>query len=115
MEAIGGSGTDTPISWLHLTGATADLQHVTAAISTQSYRNSGLAAQRRAFADRLAERQSLTIPAADPDYEDLGPAFPAWTASRRDAILQQPKPEIRPSTLVLERAADRDADWEAAD
>jgi hypothetical protein len=74
-----------------------------------------LAAQRRAFADRLAERQSLTIPAADPDYEDLGPAFPAWTASPRDAILQPPKPEIRPSTLILERVADRDADWEAAD
>ena len=74
-----------------------------------------LAAQRRAFADRLAERQSRTIPAVDPDYEDLGPAFPAWTASRRDAILQPPKPEIRPSTLVLERATDRDADWEAAD
>ena len=74
-----------------------------------------LAAQRRAFADRLAERQSLTIPAPDPDYADLGPAFPAWTASPRDAILQPPKPEIRPSTLVLERVADRDADWEAAD
>ena len=74
-----------------------------------------LAAQRRAFADRLADRQSVTIPAADPDYEDLGPAFPAWTASRTGAILQPPKPEIRPSTLVLERAADHDADWEAAD
>jgi conjugative relaxase-like TrwC/TraI family protein len=74
-----------------------------------------LAAQRRAFADRLAERQSLTIPAADPDYEDLGPAFPSWTPSCRDAILQPPKPEIQPSTLVLERVADRDADWEAVD
>ena len=74
-----------------------------------------LAAQRRAFADRLAERQSLTIPATDPDYQDLGPAFPAWTASRSDAISQPPKPEIRPSTLVLERVADRDADREAVD
>jgi len=74
-----------------------------------------LAAQRRAFADRLAERQSLTIPAADPDYADLGPAFPAWTASTSGAILQPPRPEIRPSTLVLERVADRDADWEAID
>ena len=74
-----------------------------------------LAVQRRAFADRLAERQSQTIPAADPDHADLGPAFPAWTASHKGAILQPPKPEIRPSTLVLERAADRDADWEAAD
>jgi conjugative relaxase-like TrwC/TraI family protein len=68
-----------------------------------------LAAQRRAFADRLAERQSLTIPAPDPDYADLGPAFPTWTASRGDAILQPPKPEIRPSTLVLDRVADREA------
>ena len=33
----------------------------------------------------------------------------------RDAILQPPKPEIRPSLQVLERAADHDADWEAAD
>jgi hypothetical protein len=29
--------------------------------------------------------------------------------------LQPPKPEIRPCPQVLERAADRDADWEAAD
>jgi hypothetical protein len=29
--------------------------------------------------------------------------------------LQPPKPEIRPSPQVLERAADRDTDWEAAD
>lgn len=73
-----------------------------------------LAAQRHAFADRLAERQSLTIPATDPDYEDLGPAFPTWTASRRDAILQPPKPEIQPSPRVLERAIDHDLDMEGA-
>ena len=36
-------------------------------------------------------------------------------AQARDAILQPPKPEIRPSPQVLQRAADRDADWEAAD
>ena len=71
-----------------------------------------LAAQRRAFADRLAERQSLTIPAIDPDYEDLGPAFPTWTASRKDAILQPPKPEIQPSPRVLERVIDHDLDME---
>ena len=33
----------------------------------------------------------------------------------RGAILQPPKPEIRPSPHVLQRAADRDADPEAAD
>jgi conjugative relaxase-like TrwC/TraI family protein len=73
-----------------------------------------LAARHREFADRLAERQSLTIPAEDPDYEDLGPAFPAWTDTRTDAILQPPKPEIPPSAWVLDRAMDRDLDMEAA-
>ena len=55
------------------------------------------------------------IPSEDPDYGDLGQAFPPWPGPARDAILQPPKPEIRPSPQVLERAADRDADWEAAD
>jgi hypothetical protein len=74
-----------------------------------------LAAAHRAFAERLADRQSLTIPSPDPGYGDLGQAFPPWPAPSKDAILQPPKPEIRPSLQVLERAADRDADWEAAD
>jgi len=74
-----------------------------------------LAAQHRAFADRLAERQSLRVPAEDPDYEDLGPAFPAWAGPDRDAILQPPKPQIQPSPRILERAADRTLDWEAAE
>jgi hypothetical protein len=75
----------------------------------------GLAAKRREFARRLADRQSLMIPADDPDYEDLGPAFPAWTGAARDAILQPPKPQIQPSPRILERATDRDLDMEAAE
>ena len=75
----------------------------------------GLAAQRREFARRLAERQSLMIPAEDPDYEDQGPAFPAWTGADRDAILQPPKPEIQPSPRILERVTGRDLDREAAE
>ena len=74
-----------------------------------------LAVAHRAFASTLAERQSLRVPSQDPDYGDLGQAFPPWPGPGRDAILQPPKPEIRPSPRVLERAADRDADWEAAD
>jgi hypothetical protein len=74
-----------------------------------------LAAARRTFAERLADRQGLTIPSRDPQYSDLGQAFPAWPAPARDAILQPPKPEIRPSPQVLQRAANRNADWEAAD
>jgi hypothetical protein len=74
-----------------------------------------LAAAHRTFAERLADRQSLTVPSPDPGYGDLGQAFPPWSQPGRDAILKPPKPEIRPSAQVLERAADRDADWEAAD
>jgi hypothetical protein len=74
-----------------------------------------LAAEHRAFADRLAERQSLMVPAEDPDYEDLGPAFPAWTGPDKDAILQPPKPQIQPSPQTLERVAERDLDMEAAE
>ena len=73
-----------------------------------------LTAQRRAFAARLADRQSLAIPSEDPDYGDLGQAFPPWPAPARDAILQPPKPEIPPSARILERAPDHDPDMEAA-
>ena len=74
-----------------------------------------LAAGHRAFAGKLADRQSQTVPSEDPDYGDLGPAFPAWTNRGREPILQPPMPEIPPSPRILERAIDRDADWEAAD
>jgi len=80
-----------------------------------SQRITDLAAAHRTFAERLADRQSLTIPSPDPDFGDLGQAFPPWPRPDKDAILQPPKPEIRPCPQVLERAADRDTDWEAAD
>ena len=73
-----------------------------------------LAVEHQTFADKLGERQSMTIPSEDPDYGDLGQAFPAWNKRGKDAILQPPKPEIRPSARVLERATDRDWDVEAA-
>ncbi len=55
------------------------------------------------------------IPSGDPDYGDLGQAFPPWPAPARDAILQPPKPEIQPSERILGRALDRVLDMEAAD
>jgi hypothetical protein len=66
-----------------------------------------LAAQPKAFAEKLAARNSLTIPAVDPDHEDLGPAFPAFSAIERDAILQPPMPMIKPSERVREKARER--------
>jgi conjugative relaxase-like TrwC/TraI family protein len=74
-----------------------------------------LAAEHRIFAGQLADRQSQTVPSEDPDYADLGPAFPARTSPPREPILQPPKPEIPPSPRILERAMHRDIDWEAAD
>jgi hypothetical protein len=56
----------------------------------------------------------MAIPAEDPVH-DLSPAFPLASAQRRTAILQPPKPEIQPSSWVLERVAGRDLDLEAAD
>jgi conjugative relaxase-like TrwC/TraI family protein len=47
-----------------------------------------LAAQRHAFARKLADRQSLAIPAEDPAYGDLGQAFPPWPAPSKNTILQ---------------------------
>ena len=100
-----------------LTGAQRDDLTLT---TGQQIRETGqwikdLAAGHRAFAARLADRQSLMIPSEDPDYGDLGQAFPPWPGPPSDAILQPPKPEIQPSRQLLERASDRDADREAAD
>jgi hypothetical protein len=74
-----------------------------------------LAAGHRTFAEKLADRQSQMIPSDDPDYGDLGPAFPTRTGPGREPILRPPKPEIPPSPRILERVTDREADWEAAD
>jgi hypothetical protein len=76
---------------------------------------SDLVARHREFTDKLAQRQTLMIPAEDPDHENLGRAFPAWTALDRDPILQPPKPLIPQAERILELTADRDRDLEAAD
>ena len=74
-----------------------------------------LAAQRQAFREKFEERQGLMVPSEDPDWGDLGEAFPAWQAPSRDAILQPPKPQITPSARILQLAQERDTEPEAAD
>ena len=69
-----------------------------------------LAAQHRAFAERLVERHGQAVPA-----NDSGPAFPSWASARQDAILQPPKPQIRPSARILERITQHDLDVEAVE
>ena len=74
-----------------------------------------LAAERQAFREKIEERQALTVPNEDPDWENIGQAFPTPTAPEKDAILQPPKPEITPLAKILELARERDASPEAAD
>jgi hypothetical protein len=71
-----------------------------------------LTGRHREFTRQLADRQSVMIPAVDPDFEALGQAFPTWSAPRKDAILQPPMPYIQPADQILERAADRETDLE---
>ncbi len=73
-----------------------------------------LTAQRQAFREKIDERRGLMVPSQDPDWGDLGEAFPAWRAPSRDAILQPPKPQITPSAKILQ-LAERDTEPEAAD
>jgi AAA domain/TrwC relaxase len=65
-----------------------------------------LAAARTAFSEKIAERQSVREPDEDPDYADIGPAFPSWQREDRDAVLQPPKPPIPPSERLAEREAE---------
>ncbi|MGH3221081.1 MAG: ATP-dependent DNA helicase [Streptosporangiaceae bacterium] len=74
-----------------------------------------LAAHRKAFRERIEQLQGLQVPSDDPDWGDLGEAFPAWRPTGRDAILRPPKPQITPSARILQLAAEHDTEPEAAD
>jgi hypothetical protein len=74
-----------------------------------------LTVQRQAFREKVEERQALTIPSEDPDWEDLGQALPLRSLPERDAILQPPKPSIKPAAKILELAREQDATPEAAE
>jgi hypothetical protein len=76
---------------------------------------SDLATKRQAFREKLEGLQGLKIPSEDPDWDDLGDAFPSWNPPGRDAILQPPKPQITPSAKILQLAGERDTEPEAAD
>lgn len=51
--------------------------------------------QQRVFQEKLEERQNVMVPDEDPDYGFLGQAWP-WQEREPDAVLQPPKPELRP-------------------
>jgi hypothetical protein len=64
------------------------------------------AAQTRAeFREQLDARQGLMVPAEDPDWQAESEAWPAaWPVRDRDAVLQPPKPEMRPAPEVERQA-----------
>ena len=72
-----------------------------------------LAVVRKVFREKIEQRQVLMISSEDPDQEHLGEAFPPRAAPGRAAILQQPKPQIRPAAKILQAACQRDASQEA--
>ena len=57
-------------------------------------------------APTVVQRQSVKEPDEDPDYEDIGQAFPSWEQADREAVLQPPKPPIPPSERLAEREAE---------
>jgi len=70
-----------------------------------------VAALRARFRERLEERLNVQVPAEDPDYAPDGEAWPsAWPGHDRDAILQPPPPELRPSQAVADLVAEREAE-----
>jgi hypothetical protein len=69
-----------------------------------------LAAERRAVAERLDERKTILVPSEDPDHGPELFAWPTRSEHGRDAILQPPKPEMRPSPAVLQRVASLEAE-----
>ena len=73
------------------------------------------AAERQVFQAKLGERQRVVVPSKDLDWGGLGEALASWGASRRDAILQPPKPQITPSAIILQLTSQHDIELEAAD
>jgi hypothetical protein len=73
---------------------------------TEAEHTVGVAARRAAVREKLEERQGLMVPSEDPDLQDEGEAWPSWHRPARDAVLQPPKPELRPSPRVIEVEAE---------
>jgi hypothetical protein len=67
-----------------------------------------LAERNRMVREKLNERRSVMVPAEDHEWEDEGEAWPQVVRVDRNAILQPPKPEIRPVPQLTGRTAERE-------
>jgi hypothetical protein len=63
-----------------------------------------LAARNREARERLDELKNVRVPGEDHEWEDEGQAWPGQLVRQREAILQPPRPEIRPAEQVAEMA-----------
>ena len=70
--------------------------------------------------EKLADRETVKIPDADPEGDidpeagDVGCAWPGMAEPERDAILQPAKPEIQPSPEIADRDAEPEPAYNAA-
>ncbi len=77
-----------------------------------------LAERNRAALEKIEETSGLRMPAEDHEWEDIGEAWPDELRRERDAVIQPPKPEIRPAEPVAEaarEAASQGAEQEAGE
>ena len=96
---------------------TAEGEEPSADLATLPDTEAGMAAAaaaaeraRTVFREQLEQRQGVMVPADDPDYADIAEAWPSpFGQPDRDAILQPPKPLIRPAPEVERLAAEREA------
>jgi hypothetical protein len=74
-----------------------------------------LAERNRAAMARIDERRGLVVPSEDHEWQDEGLAWPAEARRERDAVIQPPKPEIKPAAPVAQAAAAQATAREAGD
>jgi hypothetical protein len=82
-------------------------------IGEMSSRIRDLEIRGQAFRAALQKRQALKVLNNDRRLGDLGNPFASWRTPGQDAILQPPKPSVAPSSTILQRVAEHDAEPEA--
>ncbi|HEX3922112.1 MAG TPA: MobF family relaxase [Streptosporangiaceae bacterium] len=74
-----------------------------------------LAERNQATMAKIDERRGLRVPSEDHEWEDEGLAWPDEVRRERDAVIQPPKPEIKPAEPVAQAAAAQAKAREAGD
>jgi hypothetical protein len=95
-------------------GAEEERGQLVVAVGAESYETpewiTRLAAERQVVREQLDERKAVLVPSEDPDHGYEGEAWPTWRQPDRDAILQPPRPEMRPAPEIAERFVEYEAE-----